>query len=108
MGSRPPTPASCPIVLNRKEPGRELEPLQRRDHGLFRDLTGGWGWGEPVAYHGPTSRPRLEVARVGHVSSAAPPDGNGTLSQRPRPRPHPGESQRDAAQATGSASVPVY
>lgn len=34
VGFRPPTPASCPIVLDRKEPGRELEPLQRPDFGL--------------------------------------------------------------------------
>lgn len=32
MGFRPPTPASCPIVLDRKEPGRELEPLRGPDH----------------------------------------------------------------------------
>lgn len=34
MGFRPPTPASCPIVLDRKEPGRELEPLQWPDFSL--------------------------------------------------------------------------
>lgn len=41
VGSGPPTPASCPIVLDRKEPGRELEPLQGQDHGRSRCLPEG-------------------------------------------------------------------
>lgn len=40
MGFRPPAPASCPIVLDRKEPGRELEPLLGPDHGLSWGLMG--------------------------------------------------------------------
>lgn len=52
VGFRPPTPASCPIVLDRKEPGRELEPLQRPDFSL--------SWrpsGELVVYHRLKSHP---------------------------------------------------
>lgn len=45
MASRPPTPASCPIVLDRKEPGRELEPLQGPDHRLYWCLLAGRGGG---------------------------------------------------------------
>lgn len=40
MACRSPTPASCPIVLDRKERGRELEPLQ----GLDQGLAGAWRW----------------------------------------------------------------
>lgn len=43
-----------------------------------------------------------------HLSSAVPPYGNDTLSQRPHPRLNAGKSQTDAARATGSASVSVY
>lgn len=75
MACRSPTPASCPIVLDRKEPGRELEPLQGLDQGLAVVV----GEVVPVAYHGPTDHLRLEVmGGIRHLSSAAPPDGNDT------------------------------
>lgn len=61
MGFRPPTPASCPIVLDRKELGREPEPLQGPDHSLSWSLMGVGGGGWAVVYQGPTSRPRIEV-----------------------------------------------
>lgn len=84
MGSRPPTPASCPIVLDRKEPGRELEPLQGPDHGLSLGQTGEvsgllWSHIPPQTWGN---------GRVRHLSSAVPLDRNGTPSQCPRPRPN--------------------
>lgn len=104
MGFRPPTPASCPIVLDRKEPGRELEPLQGLDYGLSWGLMGGAS-GLPRSHIPPQD---ASNGGVRHLSSAVPPDGNGTQSQRPRPRPNAGESQTDAAPAMGSASASVY